>query len=382
MSRRQTSLLVVVGAALLAGAALRTHRAAPSLQPRLPKADSAAPEPPPRSDASAARQAAEPPPPAPVSRARRAFDRLLAALKSGDAAKITEALEGVRIELVPPPLPDEQNAALLYRKAFEKQVGETDDADADIVSRASDGLAITAAERAKLQGYLDRNRESLALLHKAADLPRCNFGLEYSQGAAMELAHVNPLILSSRLLQVESLLAGKGEAAEIARASLRLSEAVADEPIMMSQLLRSLLHSIGAQANQKEFEGEVSPERLRSLLPALSPDRVRQGYENVLLFQLYSGVKLIQEGGDLRMLQGLEGPYVRRPPTQLTAHEMEYFAGTLAEYVPLAGRPYYEVRDDLERLGRTRTEGTPWYAELAGAMLPAMERAQARQAAT
>src|SRR6185436_13785691 len=151
---------------------------------------------------------------------------------------------------------------------------------------------------------------------------------------------------------------------------------------MVSQLLRGVLHGIGAQANQKEFAGEMSAERLQTLLPALSPDRVRATCENVVLFECYAGVKFIVEGGDPRLLQGMEGPFARRAETPFTALDLDYFAQTLAEYVPLSGRPYYEVREDLERLRQTRVEGAPDYAELSRMLLPSMERVQARQATT
>jgi hypothetical protein len=380
MSRRWISLLIVLGALLIVRAAVWLHRAERAVFPTLPKSS------PPPAELSEAPPALRPeagPRPAPAPRpARRAFDRLLAVLRSGDQAAIRDALEGVRVELTPAPVTDDDNAAILYRQAFARHVGETDDADVEILGRLSEGREITAEERAKLQGYLDLNRESLALLHEAALRPRCNFGLDYSQGSVMEMAHISPLILSARLLEVESALAGKDRGADIARASLRLSEAVADEPVMVSQMLRGVLHGIGAQANQKEFEGEMSAERLQALLPALSPDRIRAATENVLLFDLYAGVKFILDGGDVRMLQGLEGPLPPRPETPLTAPDLEYFAQTLSEIAPLAGRPYYEVREELERLRVLRIEGAPWYAELSRAMLPSMERVQHRQAAT
>src|SRR6185295_9995656 len=176
---------------------------------------------------------------------------------------IREALEVVRREMAPVPVPDDENAALLYKKAFAVHAGETDETDVDILGRLSEGKAITPAERAKLQAYLDRNREALALLHEAAGRPRCNFGLEYAQGAAMEVPHISPLILSARLLEVEAALAGQDRKSEIARASLRLSEAVAEEPVMVSQLVRSVLHAISAGVGEQEFAGDVSPERLR-----------------------------------------------------------------------------------------------------------------------
>src|SRR2546426_5457964 len=80
----------------------------------------------------------------PPSRARSAFDRMLAALRSGDREKVKAALEVLRVELVPPPVPDAENAALLYRKAFELYPNGLDERETDLVSKLSDGRALTA----------------------------------------------------------------------------------------------------------------------------------------------------------------------------------------------------------------------------------------------
>lgn len=380
MNRRWITLLVVLGALVIVRAAVWLHRPHRQIWPAMSKvAPSVAPPPAPEAAPAAAPTAARA-----VERAprpvRAAFDRLLAALRSGDKARIHDALEGVRREMAPAPVPDEENAALLYKKAFAVHAGETDDTDVDILGRLSEGKAITPAERAKLQGYLDRNREALALLHEAAGRPRCNFGLEYGHGAAMEMPHITPLILSARLLEVEAALASQDRRSEIAQVSLRLSEAVAEEPVMLSQLVRTVLHGISAGVGEQEFAGDVPPERLRSLL-GLSPEQVREGYERVLLFELYSGVKFVTDGGSLKDI-GIEGLSLRRPDDPLTAHDLEYFAQSMSEYAGLAGRPYYEVRGELDRLRAERVDGAPWYAELTRAMLPTIGKALERQATT
>ena len=380
MTRRWITLLVVLGALLLVRAAVWLHRPVRQTWPAPTKVAASIPVPPapdavPSPSTTAARPAERAPRPV-----RAAFDRLLAALRSGDKARIREALEGVRREMAPAPVPDEENAALLYKKAFAVHAGETDETDVDILGRLSEGKAITPAERAKLQGYLDRNREALALLHEAAGRPRCNFGLEYAEGHAMEVPHISPLLLSARLLEVEAALAGPDARSEIARASLRLSEAVAEEPVMISQLVRTVLHGISSGVEEQEFAGVVSPERLRSLL-GLSPDRAREGYERVLLFELYSGVKFVTDGGNLKDV-GIDGLSLRRADDPLTTHDLEYFAKTMSDYAALAGRPYYEVREELERLRAERVDGSPWYAELTRAMLPSISKALERQATT
>lgn len=381
MNRRWISLLIVLGALVIVGAAVRLHPRQRVAWPGSPKAEPPAPATPSEAVSSTTLPPAGGPRPERAPRPVRAtFDRLLAAVRSGDKSRIREALEDVRRELVPAPVADPENAAVLYKKAFAAHVGQTDEADVDILGRLGEGQAITPDERAKLQGYLDLNREALALLHEAAARPKCNFGLEYAQGHAMEVPHITPLLLSARLLEVEAALAPQERRSDIAQASLRLSEAVAEEPVMISQLIRSVLHGISAGVQEQEFAGDVAPERLRSLLN-LSPEGVREGYERVLLFELYSGVKFVTEGGSLQDI-GVGGLSVRRPDDPLTGHDLEHFARTMSEVAALAGRPYYEVCGELERLRAERIDGAPWYAELTRAMLPSVATALERQAQT
>ncbi len=324
-----------------------------------------------------------PPAPAPVpkSRARSAMDRLLAALRSGDREKVKEALEELRVELVPPPLPDAENAALLYRKAFELYVGGLDDEETDAMCRLSEGHAITVEERAKLQAVLDRNREALKLLHEAAGRPRCNFGVDYSQGAAAEIPHVNGMIRSLRLLEVEAFMGEGAAATEAARAAHRLSEATAGEPTLISQLVRGICHQMSGEVLQHEFDGAMTRDRLDSLVAGLSPDAIRSGFEKTLLFEVYSGVKYVMDGGDpAPLLTGV--PTLPRREYPLAAQDLAYFAETMSEYSALAGRPYHEVREEIARLETARGDGAPGYAEVTRLMLPAMGKAQLRLAMT
>lgn len=325
--------------------------------------------------------AAVPPAPALKSRARSAMDRLLAALRSGDREKVKEALEELRVELAPPPIPDAENAALLYKKAFELYVGGLDDEETDAMCRLSEGQAITVEERAKLQVVLDRNREALKLLHEAVARPRCNFGVDYSQGAAAEMPHVVGMIRASRLLEVEAFMGEGAAATEAARAAHRLAEATAGEPTLISQLVRGICHQMSGEVLQHEFDGAMTRDRLDSLVAGLSPDAIRSGFEKTLLFELYSGVKYVMDGGDpVPLLTGV--PTLPRREYPLAAQDLAYFAETMSEFAALAGRPYHEVREEIARIEAARVDGAPGYAELTRMLLPAMGRSERRLATT
>jgi hypothetical protein len=283
------------------------------------------------------------------------------------------------VELVPPPVPDAENAAVLYKKAFELYPDGLNEEETELSCRLTEGPPLTPAERAKLQAVLDRNRETLKLLHDASGRPRCNFNLDYAQGVSLELPHISGMIRCTRLLDLESLLAGGGDVSEAARAARRLSEATSEEPILISQLVRGVCTHMSGEILQREFEGAMSRERLDSLLGGLAPDTIRSGFERSLLFEMYSGIKFVLEGGDPKFLpEGMKT--LRRPDDPLTEHDLAYFAETFSEYSALAGRPYYEVRDQIAHVEATRIEGAPWYAEVTRLMMPMLGRAQRRQA--
>ena len=314
-----------------------------------------------------------------ASRPRTAFDRLLEALRAGDRAKAKEALEDLRLAFAPTPVPDAENAALLYRKAFDLYPDGPTEEEAELLGRLAAGQPLTAAERAVLEKVLEKNREALALLHKAAAFPRCDFGVDYAQGFAAELPHISGMIRTAKLLEIEALLSTGPAAAEAARASMRLAEAVAEEPILISQLVRGLCGDMARESWQQAFQGDLAPETLRGLLESLSPEGYREGYEKSLIFELYAGAKLVLEGGDFSAF-GPEAAKLRPAAVPLTVEDLAYYAQTMTEYSSLAGRPYYEIRDRLAALKAERVDGAPWYAELTRLAMPAFDRAAQKQA--
>ncbi|HYF01324.1 MAG TPA: hypothetical protein VEJ18_20545 [Planctomycetota bacterium] len=330
------------------------------------------------SEAAPASEAVAPPAPkAARTRAASAFEGLLEALRGGDRAKIQQALDELYVELVPPPVPDAENAALLYKKAFEKYQGELSDEEADILGRLSEHGHVTPDERAKLQALLDRNREALELLHQAAGRAKCNFNLDYTQGFRMEMPHIEGLIRGAKLLNLEALLAGKDGPAGSSYAALRLAEAVADEPVLVSQLVRVVCHGIGNEARQLALAGDVGRDHLLALVQQFAPDRIRASAEKTLLLELYSGVKLALGGDPAGVAPGVK---IRRPDDPLGSHDLSLYAETLGEYAALAGRPYHEVRDRLQEIQTTTVNGAPWYAEMTRQMLPSLAKAAERQA--
>lgn len=104
--------------------------------------------------------------------------------------------------------PDPDNAALLYYQsyiAYEK----ADDTMEDMVSDLSRGK-IEPNERIKK--YIESCRKAIDLAEAATEIPNCNWGLKYSDGLSIQLAHVAQTRKLVFLITAEArILAAEGD---------------------------------------------------------------------------------------------------------------------------------------------------------------------------
>jgi hypothetical protein len=307
---------------------------------------------------------------------REAVARLLEALRRGDREGAKKAQAELLAALRPSPVPEGENAALLYRRAFEKLVDATDAEEEALCSLAGE-TPLTAGQEALVRGYLERNREALALARQAADRPRCDFGLDLAAGMNAELSHVAPLIRLSKLLHAEAFLAGEGDRGAIARAALRAADATAEEPFLISQLVRNVCHGLAAESYARVLAGPADAAYLEDMAGRLAPEALRAGLGRGLLGDLALGLQSLLTAESLEEL-GLAG--VRPLDDPLAMQDVAHYAETLAEAAALAARPYYLAREPLRVLWETRIEAAPAYADFSRQLLPAFTRAAERQA--
>jgi hypothetical protein len=154
-------------------------------------------------------------------------------------------------QLAKPAVPDAENAAIIYRKAFRAiRLSERDD---ELLARiASGGFDATEpAIAAQVKEILKRNAEALRLIHRASAMPRSDFHLDWSKGWDLTFPYLAELRSCSRLLALESMMlarVGRGDEALVScAANFRLANA-ADEPILIGQLVRYWIIRIAARA--------------------------------------------------------------------------------------------------------------------------------------
>ncbi len=148
-------------------------------------------------------------------------------------------------EIIPAPVPEEDNGALLYKKAFALlEVLEPEDWF-DVHSGTAETNAPPAEAMSAARTFIDDadTARLLELIAEAAEKPACRFERDWSAGAAMLLPDCAAMRNITRLLYVKSLVeAHDNDGAAAGRSlaiGLRTADAYRDEPILIGQLVRT-----------------------------------------------------------------------------------------------------------------------------------------------
>jgi hypothetical protein len=220
--------------------------------------------------------------------AGRALERELALVRArGEPLSLTE--------VAPPRVPDDQNAALLYARAFallprQEQNPQVDGSEGQRLARQDElvlrqflgerkGQPPVVVSTRQVRQALAGTEAALALVRRAAAMPRCRFPVDWEAGAAALLPHYPQLISLSRLLAAQAIVAahdGKpSEAAADLQAILGLTRHIAAEPIVVGQLaqyacLVTAVHSLNrvmqltslSEADSRQIEQALAQREL------------------------------------------------------------------------------------------------------------------------
>ncbi len=324
-----------------------------------------------------------------------------------------EELKARRVE-------DAENAAAVYRRAWETmERGQPrpdwpwdkvpEDSKNEMKAR---NVLLNALERGDygsteeklvpLKDYLQRNQNVIELLLEAARMEKCDFGLEYEKGPAMELPHLSKMRESARLLWIAAVAAAlegeMGRAAEYCWAVARTGNHLEEESLVISQLVRAAICSIAADSLHTIVHfGEVSPEWRAKV----DVELVRyQGVESSASLKTeaaisFYSVKSLAEGeGDaatwLLEMQGgssgeggLYGLYERGWPWLMyeswlvgrpfVKWNMVRYLKSMNELEAAFDQPYWEAKPALDKWEDNVTGLSRWYV-IPKLLLPALAR--------
>jgi len=303
-------------------------------------------------------------------------------------------------QLVRPPIPDSENAALVYDKAFDAiELSDEDeeliaDLKAERVSLEAPGIA------ARAQTILDRNAEALESVHRAAGMPRSDFRVDWSKGYDVGFPHLAKLRTCARLLAFESLMlldAGRvDEAADVCGAIFRVANA-AEEPCTIGQLVRYAINGMGSRALSGVLrESQPDSDLCRRLADEIGRTDLASTFKEALKGERALGratfaavrsakdpldaIEDLQAGPPAEPSGSSEGGRPERPPKQsymarwmLASDEAEYLQ-RMARVIEDAPRPYREVQRALEELGYMKVTYLPPPTVVTAMLLPAFDR--------
>ena len=213
-------------------------------------------------------------------------------LAAREEAKLARALAAIRrsgaptkfSQLAPPSIPDTENAARVYEQAF--RLLQVNEQEHDFL-RDFNRLTPVPPEPAafdRARWLVDRNGAALALVERAAGMPRCAFPVDWNGAPYAALyPHFAQLSKCAHLLAAKAILlarAGEAEAAlQTCSAAFAVSESLASEATVLSQLVRYGL--IGAAYNSLAstlYDSHPSPALCMRLSEDLARIDVRPGF--------------------------------------------------------------------------------------------------------
>lgn len=190
------------------------------------------------------------------------------------------------LSVAPPRLPDRDNAAVVYRQAFEAMGGRYNEYCRDSwrwekqwetawekiwTRRQQSGNINFDLHDPELRRFLKRQSPTLALLREAAAKPGCCFDREYGRPSiAMSLPEVGPLRTGARLLALNAICrAADGDhrgAIEDINAMFLIAEHVGSDPIPVCTLVAIIVDNLATETLQIVLaSGHVSVEDLAML---------------------------------------------------------------------------------------------------------------------
>jgi hypothetical protein len=196
-------------------------------------------------------------------------------------------------ELEPDPMSDDQNAAVLYRRAGTM----LEDLSADELELLSEPLSSP-----ELATVVDQHAETIELIREAAARPASAWGTDVYTNpnfAAVDLGYLAKLRSFARLLAADAVIQAdrdddENAAADIA-ALLRMSTHAASEPVVISWLVSAAIQSLALEQMEGLFASQGPPdERVANAIDAIDVDAL---FQRALLGETAATLRFMEDPG-------------------------------------------------------------------------------------
>lgn len=284
-----------------------------------------------------------------------------------------------------PPIPDADNAALVYQQAI--AAFRLTDNEENLLSEAVQG---TPPLSPKLQDALERNQKAIRLTRQASTMPACRFSTNWSDRPdRILLPYYAPMRKLSRLLSDDAIhRARMGDSATAltdVRAMYGMSRHLQGDPLLIGFLVARSMDAIANHALGRVLEiRPMSGPAGRAFEAALPPDNWSDAYHRTLLGERTFGIQMFDYiRADGRGWASLNGD--QKSPNAWLWWPVTKAAGPFLKFDELYYLRYWKrsildhsnfEQPPLPANSRQDIEEIPRYLFLSRAILPAMRRTQ------
>ncbi len=291
-------------------------------------------------------------------------------------------------ELIPPPIPDEENAALIYREIFEtkKLLYEKYKESKWIPFKSTEPWDKIPEENQKKVIDLILNNSEFANLFKlfeeATSMESQFFSREEYQDVQGFVAASSSLLSqarsSARLLTAKAKI--EAESGEIEKAlhtsliALRLAKSLLNQPVLISQLVRMAINAVtldNLKRVLREGEGNLTP--YQSLINEIEEERKRNLTSSSLKGELI--IFGLPQFARLEKACSLE-----LCSKGLWEEQRLIYLQTMSRMISLTARPYWETTEEVKRLDEEIQNLPEEKASLTQLLMPALTRVFVQEA--
>lgn len=295
-----------------------------------------------------------------------------------------------------------ENAALVYTKAFALLAGGSTASPYTNYLNLSwppRGRALTVDEKRELAELLAAKQDALRLLHSAPATGRSRYPIDFRQGFTMLLPHLGRIKGAVQLLTAEALLrAAEGDAEKATEALLaagHVADSVADEPILISFLVRVAGWSIiCARLERVVGLTEFTDDQLGRLQRLVADAERPPGLLRSLVAERVCGLSVFTDRQTQTMaFSGFTAPPAKNSGslratvvfglyrvTGLLQKDKAYYLDGLGRQVAAAELPYPARFTASEQAAATLTNPPSRFYILSRMLMPALARVHGRDA--
>ncbi len=320
---------------------------------------------------SFAAEPAQPEKPAPIA----AYERIVAEMKG----EPTDRQDPARFA---PFSADALEIIAEYRQLFAEVEKQLDTREIgrilDILDR--DMREWTDGDKSQVTEFIAGNRHLIQEIRRVADKGGPVYPLDFSKGYEMELTHLAQLRSCARLLRASAF--SKGMQGDHAAAIddiltvMKLGDALSQEPVLISQLVRIAIYLIANTAINDYLDGaDLSPEQAERLVTHLAKAGQRDALADSLVGELRMGQQVfsaLRSGDQTNIPKELD----LGPPGK---SDEETFVQIMQRFISAIRLPYHEALPELTRIDAD-IAALPKESSYSSLLLPALTRTGVAQA--